>query len=287
MKQSSYIVESESVEILPQISKFFSSQKFYEEFHYHGDDLGSSYSKEQTVYRVWSPTANKVKLILYKEGLGGEVKSKVEMFSDINGTWLVQVEGDLKGLFYTYEIHVNSAVNEVTDNYARAVGINGRRAMVVDLSETDPEDWENLERPLLKNFTDAIIYELHVRDLSMNKNAGIRNKGKFLGIVEKGTRSPEGLKTGLDHMVYLGVTHVHLLPVFDFRSIDETTLEKNDFNWGYDPQNYNVPEGSYSTNPSCGLTRIREFKIMVQELKKNGIRVIMDVVYNHTGYSSN
>ncbi|MGV8145307.1 MAG: type I pullulanase [Alkaliphilus sp.] len=276
-----------AIEISPQSCAIFSGQEFYDEFHYYGDDLGAIYSKVETIFRVWAPTASEVNLLLFEEGIGGEAKQEIAMIRDTKGTWLLKVEGDLKDTFYVYEVHVNDSVNEVTDPYAKAVGVNGRRAMVVDLSKTNPAGWENLAKPHLENFTDVVIYELHVRDLSMNENSGIVNKGKFLGIIEEGTQSLDGKKTGLAHMKELGITHLHLLPVFDFRSVDETTLEKNNFNWGYDPQNYNVPEGSYSTNPYCGATRIKEFKQMVQGLNENGIRVIMDVVYNHTGYTAN
>src|SRR5690606_36406704 len=148
---------------------------------------------------------------------------------------------------------------------------------------TNPPGWVQDKRPALKNFTDIILYELHVRDASISPNSGIRNKGKYLGLTETGTKSPEGLATGLDHLKQLGVTHVHLLPVFDFRSIDESRPQDNRYNWGYDPENYNLPEGSYSSNPADGATRIREFKQMVQALHAAGIRVVMDVVYNHTG----
>ncbi|MCD5415067.1 MAG: type I pullulanase, partial [Clostridiales bacterium] len=277
------------IEISTQSCAIFSSQDFYDKFHYYGDDLGATYSKENTIFRVWAPTATGINLLLYEEGYGGELKQRIEMKRDIKGTWLLQVDGDLHGVFYTYEVHVNGAINEVVDKYAKAVGVDGRRGMVVDLSKTNPPGWENLQRPPLENFVDAVIWELHVRDLSMNENSGITNKGKFLGIIEEGTRSPEGKKTGLDHMLELGINHLHLLPVFDFRSIDETNAYDvaNVFNWGYDPLNYNVPEGTFSTDPWCGVTRIKEFKKMVQGLNENGIRVIMDVVYNHTGYTAN
>ena len=171
---------------------------------------------------------------------------------------------------------------EVPDLYAKAVGVNGKRGMVVNLPDTDPAGWANDKKPALKNFTDIVLYETHVRDISVDPNSGIKNKGKFLGLAEVGTKSTDGLYTGLSHIKELGVTHVHLLPSFDFATIDETKPSEGQYNWGYDPQNYNVPEGSYSTDPYTGNVRIREFKQMVKAMHANGLRVILDVVYNHT-----
>jgi pullulanase len=171
------------------------------------------------------------------------------------------------------------------DPYAKAAGVNGERAMVVDLAETDPPDFREHPLPPLDAATDAVIYELHIRDLSMHPHSGIQHRGEFLGLTEGGARNAEGLSTGLDHIRELGVTHVHLLPVFDYKTVDESGVNSTDpglqFNWGYDPQNYNVPEGSYASNPRDGAVRIREFKTMVQALHAAGLRVVMDVVYNH------
>jgi pullulanase len=177
---------------------------------------------------------------------------------------------------------------EVTDPYAKSVGVNGKKAMVVDLKETNPPGggWENDKSPALKNPTDAIIYELHIRDATIAANSGIKNKGKFLGLTETGTTNTEGLSTGLDHIKELGVTHIHLLPCFDFNSVDETKPDAK-YNWGYDPLNYNVPEGSYSTNPYDGITRIKEFKQLIKTFHENGLGVILDVVYNHTALTEN
>jgi len=205
------------------------------------------------------------------------------MKKDLNGTWDVKVSGDIKGKFYVFKVLINGKwLNEVPDPYAKAVGVNGKRAMVIDFKETNPAKWEIDKSPVFKNKTDAILYELHVRDASISKNSGIKNKGKFLGLTETGTKNLEGLSTGFDHIKELGVTHVHLLPCFDFYSIDESKPDKAQYNWGYDPLNYNVPEGSFSTNPYDGVTGIKEFKQMVQAFHQNGLRVIMDVVYNHT-----
>ena len=257
----------------------------FEEYpYYEGDDLGVTYSREGSIFKLWSPPAYEVKLRIYREGSGGEPLVEQNMDRGLKGVWETKIVGDLNGNYYTYQVNIKREwLKEVTGPYARAVGVNGKRAMVISLPETNPEGWEKDQRPPLQNLTDIIIYELHVRDLSTHPNSGISHKGKFLGLTESGTKSPEGESTGLDHIKELGVTHVHLLPSFDFKSIDETALHQNKFNWGYDPQNYNVPEGSYSTNPNDGATRVNEFKKMVQILHQNDLRVIMDVVYNHTG----
>ncbi len=185
-------------------------------------------------------------------------------------------------MYYTYSIKIGTRTNEAVDLYARTTGVNGNRGMVVDLRATDPEGFENDTRPVLTNPTDAVIYELHVRDLSSDASSGISSTGKFLGLTETGTTNADGLATGIDHIKDLGVTHVQILPGYDYATVDETKLDTPQFNWGYDPKNYNVPEGSYSTDPYHGEVRINEMKQMVQALHKNGIRVNMDVVYNHT-----
>ena len=250
---------------------------------YKGTDLGLTYSKTQSTFRIWAPTAEKAQLIFYKDGTGGVAESTVDMKRAVDGVWYSQIPADLKGKFYVFRVQINGAwLQEVPDPYAKSVGVNGKRAMVVDLKETNPAGWEKDKSPVFKNKTDAIIYELHVRDASIAENSGIKNKGKYLGLTETGTKNAERLSTGLDHIKELGITHVHLLPVFDFYSIDESKPDQPQYNWGYDPLNYNVPDGSYSTNPYDGVTRIKEFKQMVQAFHKNGLRVVMDVVYNHT-----
>ncbi len=249
---------------------------------YTGNDLGLTYSVKRSAFRIWSPTAEQVELVLYKEGAGDSSIGRFPMQKSSNGTWTLSMAGNKKGLFYSFRVMINKQwQNEVTDPYARAVGVNGKRAMVVDLQETDPSDWAIDKSPPFISPTDAVIYELHVRDASISPSSGIKNKGKFLGLTEKGTKNAAGLSTGLDHIKELGVTHVHLLPLYDFYSLDETKPDAK-YNWGYDPLNYNVPEGSYSTNPYDGLTRIREFKQVVKTFHDNGLRVVMDVVYNHT-----
>lgn len=265
------------------IGNIYSSQEFNTEYFYQGDDLGAVYTKEKTSFRLWAPTADGVSLNLYEKGDGDNLIKSLQMNNDINGTWVIELEEDLNGVYFTYEVDVEGQINEAVDPYAKSVGVNGNRGMILDLSDTNPDGWDEDIKPEFKDPTDAIIYELHVRDLSISDTSGINNKGKYLGLTETGTKNDAGLSTGLDHMKELGITHLHLLPVYDHRSIDETDLESNSFNWGYDPQNYNAPEGSYSTDPYNGETRVKEFKEMVTALHKNDIRVVMDVVYNHTG----
>lgn len=262
--------------------KIFDTAEFNEQYYYDGDDLGSIYTKEKTTFRLWSPLATKVTLLLYDKGYKSKPYDKIKMNKDVKGTWFVEVKEDLHGVFYTYEIEIDNKKVETVDIYAKACGVNGERGMVIDLSRTNPEGFLKDKRPELINSTDAIIYETHIRDFTIHKTSNVSHPGKFLGLAQKNTRSPEGLTTGLDHLIELGITHVHLLPVFDFASIDENKLDKPQYNWGYDPLNYNCIEGSYSTNPIDGEARIKEFKTLVQALHKSNIRVIMDVVYNHT-----
>lgn len=264
------------------IDKAFSSKAFEEEFTYEGDDLGSIYSAEKTAFRVWAPTAQKVVINFYEAGEGDCLIESADMTKAEKGTWTYEKAGDANGIYYTYSVTVNGNTEEAVDPYAKAVGVNGNRGMVIDLDSTDPEGFDKDARPEFSNITDAVIYELHVRDLSSDDSSGIEHTGKFLGLTETGTTNSDGLATGLDHMKDLGITHVHILPSFDYATVDETNLESGQFNWGYDPKNYNVPEGSYSTDPYNGSVRVEEYKEMVQTLHENGIRVVMDVVYNHT-----
>lgn len=251
---------------------------------YTGTDLGIHPSAKGFICKVWSPAAQDVRLFLYEKGEGG-APQQVKMLDHASaGVWETRLEAEAKNRFYTIQVKINGEwLDETPDPYARAVGVNGKRGMIVDLAETNPAGWERDQRPPLRAATDIVLYELHVRDFSAHPNSGIRNKGKYLGLTETGTRSPEGLSTGIDHLKELGITHLHLLPVFDFRSLDESISDNPKYNWGYDPENYNVPEGSYATDAADGRVRIREFKQMVQALHANGIRVVMDVVYNHTG----
>lgn len=267
--------------VLPNV---YSTQNFEAEYTYTGNDLGALWSSDKTVFRVWAPTADAVWVNLYASGTPDtdDLQEQLEMAPDANGTWIVEKEGDLNGVYYTYTVEQNGVKSEACDPYARTAGVNGRRAMVIDLASTNPEGWEDDKNPNAGlTYNDAIIYELHVRDLSSDASSGIENVGKFLGLTETGTTTPGGIPTGLDHIKDLGVTHLHLLPSYDYGSVDEANLDKPQFNWGYDPVNYNVPEGSYATDPYNGEVRVKEMKQMVKGLHDNGISVIMDVVYNH------
>ena len=258
------------------------STYFNDELVYDGNDLGAVYTKEKTTFRIWTPAAGKVSLNLYEQGDGDNLIETIPMTADVKGTWVCEKTGDLNGVYYTYSVQIGNKVNEVVDLYARSAGVNGNRGEILDLQATDPDGFDADVRPAFNNATDAVIYEVHIRDLSSDASSGIRNAGKFLGLTERGTKNREGLATGLDHILDLGVTHVQILPSFDYATVDETKPDTAQFNWGYDPKNYNVPEGSYSTDPYHGEVRVNEMKQMIKTLHENGIRVNMDVVYNHT-----
>lgn len=251
---------------------------------YEGKDLGLTYTPKASTFKIWSPPATQILLRFYDKSLGGKATKTVKMKKGLQGTWQAVLKGDLQGRYYTFQAQIEGKwLAEVPDPYAYAVGTNGKRAQVLDLKTTNPVGWDFDARPTLKNPNDIILYELHLRDLSTHASSGINNKGKYLGLTEEKTRNQQGQFTGLEHLKELGITHLHLLPVFDYLSVDEFRLNEPQFNWGYDPQNYNVPEGSYSSNPADGAVRIKEFKQMVRALHSSGIRVVMDVVYNHTG----
>ena len=208
---------------------------------------------------MWAPTASEAKLVTYKKW-NDEKGTEISMDQGEKGTWTAKLTGNQKGLFYTYKVKIGDKWIEAVDPYVRAASVNGDKGAVVDLKETNPKNWKGNKKPKFKNPEDAIIYELQVRDLSIQPESGIKNKGKYLGVTEKGTRGPEGVKTGLDHIKDLGVTHVQFLPIFDYASVNEENLNEPQYNWGYDPKNYNVPEGSYSTNPYEPTVRITELK---------------------------
>lgn len=270
--------------------KSISYDEFEDTYYYEGE-LGAIYTKMETKFVLWAPTAEDVKVILY--GTDGKeyrnsYRSKIDMIKGEKGIWQVKVDGDLNGEYYNYLVKNKGIVNEVVDPYAKALGVNGDRGMVVDLLSTNPEGWENDKKPKQMSPVDAVIYEMHIRDFSIDENSGVSNekKGKFLGVCESGTTTNKGTKTCLDHLEELGVTHIHLLPSFDYSTVDEANLDTPQYNWGYDPKNYNAPEGSYSTDPFNGKVRIKEFKEMVKKVHEKGIRVVMDMVYNHTMKSS-
>ena len=240
------------------------------------------YTPEVTNFTLWAPTADEVRLMLFDAGDGGHAYETVSMVSDKEGTWTAKVEKDLIGKFYTFNVKIKDKwLGDTPGINAKAVGVNGKRAAIIDMRATDPEGWAQDKRPALASPADAVIYEMHHRDFSIDPSSGIQHKGKFLALTEEGTLSPEKLATGIDHLKELGVTHVHILPSYDYASVDETKLDENKYNWGYDPAQYNVPEGSYCTDPNDGYSRIVECKQMIADLHAKGIRVVMDVVYNH------
>lgn len=212
--------------VMPNI---YSTESFEEAYTYAGADLGATWSSEKTSFRVWAPTADAVKVNLYTSGTEGtdDLIEQIEMQADVNGTWVAEKAGDINGIYYTYVVTVNGEETEACDPYARTTGVNGKRAMVLDLASTNPEGWEKDTNPHAgENYTDAVIYELHVRDLSSDESAGIANAGKYLGIIETGTTTESGVSTGLDHMKDLGITHLHLMPCYDYGSVDESAQDK-------------------------------------------------------------
>lgn len=250
---------------------------------YRGDDLGLTFSGNEAKFRLWSPEAEAVKLRIYKNARGGDAIETLDMQKAENGTWVASLSPAPFDKFYTFQIlHNGRWLQETPGIWPKAVGINGERAAVIDADAVAPEGWANDKGPALKAINDAVLYEMHHRDFSVHPSSGIANKGKFLALTEDGTVTPLGDKTGIDHLKELGVTHVHILPSYDYNSVDETQAPLNQYNWGYDPLNYNAPEGSYSTNANNPSTRIMEMKQMVKALHDAGIGVVMDVVYNHT-----
>ena len=244
------------------------------------------YSGDKTEFSVWSPKAEAARLLLYRSAQDTAAFMTCDMKKSKGGLWKVTVREDLKGAFYTFQVMMSGQwLDETAGIAAKAVGVNGWRGAVIDWSETDPEGWAEDRSPEIKP-SDIIVYELQHRDFSIHANSGIVNKGKFLALTEQGTVNPDGLSTGIDHLKELGVTYIQLLPSTDFATIDETRLEDNQYNWGYEPLNYNAVEGSFSTDPYNPVTRIKEFKQMVQALHAAGFRVILDVVYNHTTNAS-
>jgi pullulanase len=270
--------------ILSACSKKQTTFSSFDEYPTTEKNLWLAYSKEKTTFTIWSPKATAVKVNFYKTGNDSDIFETHQLKDDENGVWSKTINGDLHGVYYTYQIYINDQwLAETPGIYAKAVGVNGQRAMVLDFEKTNPKNWKNDNYVTLKSANDAIIYELHIRDFTIQKEANSSFAGKYVGLVESGTKSSQNVATAINHIKELGITHVHLLPTFDHYSIDETNLEKPQFNWGYDPQNYNVPEGSFATNPFDAAIRINEFKQMVKAFHDANIGVILDVVYNHTG----
>lgn len=250
---------------------------------YAGEDLELTVNSSGTHWRLWSPEAQDARVIIYPTGLNTAATDTLAMKKAESGTWTASVPEKLYGKFYTFSIKYDGKwLKETPGVWAKAVGANGERAAIIDFATTNPEGWDKDKGPELAHINDAVLYEMHHRDYSLHPSSGIANKGKFLALTEPATTNPEGEATGIDHLKELGVTHVHILPSYDYNSVDETNLPANQYNWGYDPDNYNAPEGSYSTNPSDPAVRVREMKEMVKALHDNGIGVVMDVVYNHT-----
>ncbi len=247
-------------------------------YQYTGDDLGDTYTSEATTFRVWSPTASDVQVLLYNSEMGALTR-QVAMHKSDQGTWYARAEGDFANWYYLYLVTIHGVTQTVVDPYVRAIAVNGIRGMIVQLAATNPNEWETDAHKTLANPVDAVVYEVHVRDFSIHQNSGMTNKGRYLAFTERDTKGPDDVVTGVDSLVQLGISHVQLLPVEEFASVDENAPDQ--YNWGYDPRNYNVPEGAYATIPH-GTARVTEFKRLVQSLHQANIGVILDVVYNHT-----
>ncbi|WP_114572018.1 type I pullulanase [Exiguobacterium flavidum] len=259
-----------------------SPQEIDERYTYTGTDLGVTFTETTIRLRLWAPTAERVIVRLFRTLKARKVE-EFEMRSSEQGTWVTEVDRiPYEGYFYTFQAMIGGAKVEAVDPYAKAVGTNGRRGALIDPSAINPDRWV-MERPLFHSSQDAVIYELHVRDATSHPASGVKARGTFLGLTEAGTQTETGMPTGLDYLADLGVTHVQLLPIYDYATVNESNPgEESNYNWGYDPQNYFAPEGSYSSNPDDPSVRIRELKTLIQALHDRGIRVIMDVVFNHT-----
>ena len=267
-------------------SNYFESKEFNEKYNYDGE-LGVIYSKNSSEFKLWAPLAEQVELVLYGKDYNALESNKtiIKMNKENRGVWRARINEDLSGEYYNYLVRNNGKTYESVDPYAKAVSINGEKSMVIDMESTNPKGWSNDKKPILNDVTDSIIYEAHIRDLTKDEASGVITelRGKYIGaVLENSKIKGTSITTGLDHLKELGITHIHLLPVFDYGSIDERYDSPDNYNWGYDAQNYNVPEGSYSTNPYEGAVRISEFKEMVYRFHQAGIRVVMDMVYNHT-----
>ena len=250
--------------------------------YYYDGELGAIYSKEKTVFRVWSPYAESISLNIYRDCISDEVYLSAPM-KNTGKIWETEISENLDGFYYTYTVKINGFERETIDIYAKSAGVNGKRGMILNLENTNPQGWEN-SRPVSKNYKNAVIYELHIRDFSSDISENFKNRGKFSAFCEKNIKNSYGDTIGLDYIKSLGITHIHLLPVMDFASVDEN---KPSFNWGYDPLNYNIPEGSYSSDPFDGKKRITELKELIMSAHEKNIGIILDVVYNHTFSAEN
>jgi len=275
------ISHKEFGKVNPELGGLYSTEEFEKAFTYSGDDLGFTYTPASTKFRLWAPTASEAQLVVYSKDSDKAPARTVDLTKSEKGTWTAELAGDQHLTIYNFRVKLGESWVEAVDPYARAATVNGTKGVVVDLAKTNPSGWLSHEKPKFSGVaTDAVFYELHVRDLSMDPNSGIKNKGKFLGLTEANTTTPDKrTKTGIDAIVDLGITHLQLLPIYDYKTVDENRNDQ--FNWGYDPLNFNVPEGSYSTVPTDPLNRITELKQTIQYLHSRGIRVVMDVVYNH------
>lgn len=255
---------------------------------YDGADLELAVDPTGTRFALWSPQAEAARVYLYNTDRNSAPFDTLEMVKGTRGVWRAEVDRPLYGKFYTFSIrHDGRWLDETPGVWAKAVGTNGERAAIIDFTTTDPEGWDADHGPVVENFTDVVLYEMHHRDFSIDPSSGIVHKGKFLALTEPATTNPTGESTGIDHLKDLGITHVHILPSYDYNSVDEANPQLNQYNWGYDPFNYNAPEGSYSTDPADPAVRVREMKEMVKALHDAGIGVVMDVVYNHTALNDN
>ena len=250
-------------------------------YFYDKEDLGYNFKNNEHIFKIWSPLADSIILCIYERYEDLE-NIEYPMIKREKGIWELVLKGNLEGKYYTFIAVIEEEKNEGVDPYAKALSVNGEKGAIIDMSKTNPGNWDNHSRPRKLYGTDSIIYEVSIRDLSVDEESGIKNKGKFLGLTEENTVGIYNIKTGLSHIKDLGITHIQLLPIFDFTTIDETKpLDKDIYNWGYDPANYNSPEGSYSTDPYNPVTRIKELKEAIKTIHENGMSVIMDVVYNH------
>lgn len=277
------------------MSKLFNKYeiKDFDKLYEYTGELGAIYNKNKTCFRIWAPLADSVKVIFYgKDGYdyNSSQKEIVNMEYKEKGLWEVEISGDLDGEFYNYIIkRDNNIINEVVDPYAKAVGVNGNRGMVINLERTKPKGWDNHSIPNLNKPIDSIIYETHIRDFTIDSSSRVPDniKGKFKGFYYDTSNEENKIETGLNHLKELGVNVIQLLPCFDYKTVDERKFNEEEYNWGYDPLNYNAPEGSYSTNPYFGEVRIKEFKELIMKLHENGFKVVMDVVFNHTADTAN